>query len=255
MMKLMYSFVFIFFICVSCSNKSEQITTLQTQNDSISQVSNTVDSAQESSCCQLITEEHYGTLKSKFSKNDTLFKIVDFEEARKKLEGVVHWVAISDNDDSMIFPHKINFRNGGEVILFNKDDGFAEYYFTAYYPTEDILLLEGGHASEEAYDLTTGDDISVVGNPDMTYTSLDKTKRIMSYYSGQHSIYVYQERKGSHYVNRFDFRDYLKNCLGFDIDYIVEGFWGDDNVFYFFIPYYNDEGKFLSYRYYKTRVD
>ena len=163
----------------------------------------------------------YNELENKPIQRDTLGEITDYNEAVEMIGGCLEW---QDGPDSYLT--KIITRNGDVVDV-------GDYLgFIAYYPEIDVILFEGGHTSDVAYSLRTGEGREIVGNPDTYYVSDNKEFRISGYFPGQECYtYYVQQKDDESYRNLFEINSYL--FPNSDICYIREGFWLLDNEFYY----------------------
>jgi hypothetical protein len=147
------------------------------------------------------------------------------------LNGVLLWGFVDDAGDIQYsnngnVVHTIYFRNGEKYV--------AEYeqYFVAYYPQEDILLLEGGHASDISYNLTTGEQIEDVGNPQYILFSSTKKNRLNGYFGGQEcSTYFIQQKKENQYKKMIQLDAEFEKLTGIWLCSINDNaFWSDDET-------------------------
>lgn len=78
---------------------------------------------------------------------------------------------------------------------------YSEFYFMAYYPELHLIVGEGGHTSDYSYDLLTGDETEIAGNPDYMYTSKDGSIRLNGWFPGQECVdsYIQQRINGRYY--------------------------------------------------------
>jgi len=195
-----------------------------------------------------ITESEYNKQKKEFYPKDSLTKIADVDKVKDMLKDIVVW---KETPEEGIFPVKINTRDGRTIYQINaENDYFDSYLFTAYFPTEDVILFEGGHSSEWAYNLTTGEEIEITGNPEMSFTSHNKQFKVMGLYNGQMSEYYIQKKTKDSYINLFGLED--SRLEGSYLEYIIEGFWDNKTTFYFICPENGDDERKV---YYKMTID
>lgn len=111
-----------------------------------------------------------------------------------------------------------------------KRTDYEEYdrpIFVSYFPTENIIYLEGGHSSDMSFDLITGEETDLVGLPFYIVPSPKNLFRINGYWSGQEcSYYFIQENNGIAFEKVGDIEnDELCN--------MYTSFWTDDRTFYY----------------------
>src|SRR5690606_27241269 len=122
---------------------------------------------------------------------DSIPYISDLAEATRQLEGRVEfgtWNTATNQVEPATgggIPIRVHAKNGREIEL--KETGYyGEVYFSRYYPTEDIVLFEGGHSSDFSINLKTGEmGAERVGNPDYIRYSPKQLFRLNGYFSGQ----------------------------------------------------------------------
>ena len=165
----------------------------------------------------------YSAKKKAVYKNDTIKAVSDFKIAKKMLKGVVEF---ADDEESQSVK-KIYFRNGSMIDL----EEYSDCYFIAYFPSEDILLCEGGHVSDVSFNLTNGKLREEAGNPSIILHSPEKRFRINGYFSGQDCyFYFIQEKIAGEYVKIIDMDEKLKGqapCV------MGESFWLNENTIYY----------------------
>ena len=124
-------------------------------------------------------------------KKENIQKVTNFQTAKKMLNKIVFFND-NDEDGQAQAIRKLRFRNGKENVYNNSFDGF---YFVAYYPTEDILLAEGGHTTDVSFNLKNGKETEEVGNPDYIETSPNNLFRFNGHYNGQECSSYFIQRK------------------------------------------------------------
>ncbi|MFA4870764.1 MAG: hypothetical protein WC623_21385 [Pedobacter sp.] len=174
-------------------------------------------------------------------------KITDFKLVVKQLAGVVDFKEL----DGYLLVNKINFRNG--TSSGNKDQ-LEECTFVAYFPSEDILLLEGGHTTDVSFDLKTGQKTYDAGNPDLVITSPSGKYRLNRVFEGQECFYHFiQEKKNGWFQKVFELDKTFKKNFNKWLCIIEKGFWTDDNTFYFReVIQFKETGN--VYEYYKVKI-
>jgi len=175
-----------------------------------------------------IQKNDFDKLYAQYYKEYIPKKITDFDSVKKLLNNVVVWLeeqGVDENGNSVTLGHplKINFRNGKTLELINdeslqtiKDLGWGNGDYStlqSYFPDEDILLLHDdgdcGDCGDSSFNLTTGDQTEVAGNPEITYyPPTDKRHRIRGYYNGYVTVYYFQEKQGENYINICSLENY-----------------------------------------------
>lgn len=185
------------------------------------------------------------TQQEKASK--PLEKITDFKTVQRQLDGVVEF----EEMDGYLRVNKINFRNGTSIG--NKDQ-LADCTFAAYFPTEDVLLLEGGHTIDVSFDLKTGQKTYDAGNPDLVSASPSGKYRLNKVFEGQECFYHFlQEKKNGKFQKVFELDKIFNKKFNKWLCVIEKGFWTDDYTFYFReVIQYKETGN--VYEYYKVRI-
>jgi len=149
-----------------------------------------------------IDSKTYLALKEEATTETTTWeKITDLEQAKEMLKGRVIWgrydyethKLVEDEQGELV--HKVMFHDR-EIYSYE----YEESFFIAYYPQEDILLLEVGHSADISFNLTTGEETKDVGNPEYIVFSPSKQYRFNGHFSGQEcSDYFIQKKIGEHY--------------------------------------------------------
>ena len=176
-------------------------------------------------------------------------KITDFASAKKILNGVVEfWDGDEDGESHGL--RRILFRNGATFT--NK---YSEDFFVAYYPSEDIILFEGGHSSDVSFNLKNGKQTEETGNPDYIVTSPDNQYRLNGFFDGQECVsYFIQKNINGHFENviplnsAFVRKDKINLCQANDF------FWSDDNTLFFREVLYFDGEATTKSKYYKVSI-
>jgi len=236
-------FVVIFLVSItllSCYNKNNS--KKQTANIDLVEVENTNDN--RSFDIQQIDSIRYVALKERINiPNINVEKLTDLENVKDILKGRVVWGEYDDETQKMIeheqgeAVYKIIFRNG-KTLSYD-----YEIFFIAYFPQEDILILEGEHYSQIMFNLTTGEEMEDVGNPDFILYSPSKQHRLNMYDNGQISIYFIQEKSDTQYRTTIQLCWDLKEIIGFCPNYIVDAFWQSDTILNFVAIDDNSEQK------------
>jgi hypothetical protein len=169
---------------------------------------------------------HSIRVKSNFKQNP-IEKITNFETAKKMLKGVVFF---NDEDSEIHAVLKIRFRNG-KVNNYNVEN--EQFYFVAYYPTEDILFSEGGHSADLSFNLKNGEETELTGNPEYIVASPNNLFRINGHYEGQQcSSYFIQQKKNGNFQKIIQLDKEFQEQLNFWLCVVGEVFWQNDTTFY-----------------------
>ena len=203
-----------------------------------------------------IDSKTYFALKEKATIPTTSLEVItDFEQAKKMLKGRVIWgkydeewkfVEDENGEEDEELVYKIVFRNGKIYPI-----EYREAFFIAYYPQEDILLLEGGHASDISFNLTTGEETEDVGNPEYIIFSPSKQYRLNGHFGGQEcSDYFIQKKINGHYQKFFQMTSLhgrgnseLEEKIGIWLCYITDAFWQSDTVLNFITVVPDETGR------------
>jgi hypothetical protein len=182
----------------------------------------------------------YNTLYKKYFRQEPQYEVVeDFEVAKDMLQGI----ATFDDEDSHLA--EIKTREGKIINVLEENDYTG---FLAYYPSLDILYLEGGHSSDVSYDLTTGESTELVGIPPAFLTSPNKKFRVSGYWSGQEcSFYFIQEYKNGRFRK-------IGDIVQDDLCNTAAQFWVDDTTLYYELSDYMNESYEGSGKYYKLSI-
>lgn len=177
-----------------------------------------------------------------------LEKITDFKTAKHLLKGIVEFDDSEKYGDAPAVK-KINFKNG--TSLDNQND-FYEAYFIAYFPTEDILLCEGGHSTDVSFDLKSGKQTEETGNPNEFIFSPKNTVRLNSHYGGQEcSAYFIQKKSNNHFEKILQLDKEFEKVTGLWLCTVAEAFWADENTLYLSETNNADENGKLSKLFFK----
>ena len=167
---------------------------------------------------------------------DKLVKLTNFEEVKKLLSGRVQWTNSEMMEDGGAIDN-ITLLNGQKL---NIDENFVDFGFVAYYPSEEIILFEGGHSSDFSISIKTGETIETIGNPDYIVHSPSGKYRINGWFPGQEcSVYFFQEKIGDRYtyLSGFGFGD---DKFGTDLCYYTKFSWINDEQFIYALPDYSN---------------
>ena len=171
-------------------------------------------------------------------QNDTLVYISDFAKAKEMLKAEVTFGGWNDalKVDSTIEGESIafiRFQNGDTI-----NPNYAKYTwdasFVRYYPSERILLMEGGHTSDFSIDLKQGiAQVDLVGNPAYLLSSPSKKYRLNGYFPGQECSEYFIQQKGRNGYQLLARLPLSVTDEGFDLCTLTEIFWKNDHELYF----------------------
>ncbi|MFJ1377291.1 hypothetical protein ACILE8_02840 [Capnocytophaga canimorsus] len=192
-----------------------------------------------------ISEKEFHTAQSKATKSDSIPKITNFAQAEKHLKDIV---TFRKDRDWTHFPQEIRFRNG--LKLDTIYDLLNEIGFAAYFPTEDILLFEGGHSSDVSFNLSNGKETEEVGNPDYVIASPNNKVRLNGFYGGQECVFYFiQQYKNGQWQKTINL-DHIFEKITTKMLCNMSAFWADDTTLYLAHPNYDEQGtmEFIHYK-------
>lgn len=185
----------------------------------------------------------FNRLYDKFKTHEPVpFRVTDIDSIRTLIKGKVE---MEKNEYDIILVHSFKALNGKEKVFLPYTE---EGLLLAYYPEYNFLLMEGGHSSDEGYDLTTGESIYEAGNPATQMFSPQRLYRISGIYGGQEcSTYIIQIANQGERLHKMGniFSETSNVCN------IHRYFWENDHVFYFSEKVYGigyEEGKEKYYK-------
>ena len=185
--------------------------------------------------------------KIKFSPNPIL-KISDYKEAKKLLTGIVDFVESGDSDEYHPIK-KINFRNGTQLISPTEFD----FTFVAYFPTEDILLCEGGHSIDVSYNLKTGKETEETVNPNLIVASPQNKVRLNGNFGGQECYSYFIQRKiNNEFVKIIQLDEKFEKLTKLWLCTIGESFWIDEKTLYLTETDFVENG--IAKQYFKVEI-
>ena len=232
---LMISFVFGLQSCekekkTELENLSK--TEIQKPNDSVKSVSmmKSEKAIQYTIKVEKIDSLQYHSVKKKMvPKKKNLLKITDIKEAKKMLKGIVEF---DEKTPEYPLVTKINFRNGKnskEKLYYE----FEECTFKAYFPSEDILLCEGGHTIDISFNLKNGKETEETGNPDIFVFSPKENFRLNGHFGGQQcSSYFIQKRINNEYVKIIQLDEEFEKLTKIWLCIIGDSFWADEKTLF-----------------------
>lgn len=196
-----------------------------------------------------ISKEDFLSAKDKApALRDSIQKITDLQVVSNLLKDVVEF-SLDENGNTTDFVKKINYRSGVSETF---DDEYSDNYFVAYFPTEDILLCEGGHSSDISYSLQNGKNQYEIGNPDYIIASPQNTIRVNGSFGGQECIdyFIQQYRNGS-WLKTINLNEIFNKMTKKWLCYFDKYFWADEKTFYFSVEDYENDAENPEKIYYK----
>lgn len=178
---------------------------------------------------------------------DTLVYFEDMDMVKQLLRNKVTFGGVNEASNKIdtlipgLWVAKILFQNGDSLLAENEDE-LLWMNFVRYYPSEQILLMEGGHSSDYSFDLKNGNrGADKVGNPDYIVYSPSKQFRLNGWFPGQEcSDYFLQIKKGTDYVYYSAIPMDLSK-QSFDLCTIKDIFWQTDEQLYFRNTFFTDQ--------------
>ncbi|MFJ1473703.1 hypothetical protein ACILE9_05505 [Capnocytophaga cynodegmi] len=192
-----------------------------------------------------ISEKEFHTAQSKATKSDSIPKITNFAQAEKHLKDIV---TFRKDRDWTHLPQEIRFRNGTKLDTIY--DLLNEIGFAAYFPTEDIVLFEGGHSSDVSFNLSNGKETEEVGNPDYVIASPNNKVRLNGFYGGQECVFYFiQQYKNGQWQKTINL-DHIFEKITTKMLCNMSAFWTDDTTLYLAHPNYDEQGtmEFIHYK-------
>jgi len=200
---------------------------------------------------QIDAERYYSSKEITNTQIVELEKITDGKHVKEMLKGVVIWDEADKHGNMML--RKIIFRNGK---TYTATDG-NELFFIAYYPMENILLLEGGHTADASFHLYSGEERDDVGNPEYFLFSPLGQYRLNGYFSGQDcSYYFIQENIDGIFVKIIQLnspyrKTEFENKTGICLCRMIDAFWESGTVMNFVTAVPDEAGQQENKQYYQ----
>lgn len=188
------------------------------------------------------------------ASNDTIAYVSDFEQARELLKGRITFGGWNDAEkrvDSLLDDQQvaaIRF-NSGDSIPMNKVMSFWDTWFVSYFPSEDLVLFEGGHSSDFSVDLRRGlVGADTAGNPSYIRFSPTKKYRLNGWFPGQECSDYFIEKL----VNgNYQYHSPIPTHIGSDdflLCNITDIFWVSDTEMYFRNTFFMDDDRLGFFR-------
>lgn len=241
-----YCFTLVLWLCTACQQNQAKITEGAPANEVNPKEKPTTDSLVfQDKMIRIYKIDSISFFKGKEQADyhrDTIASISDINVVKKLLQGRVKFAGYSPDKpmeiDTLVVGNslaQVKF-NDGRVVEAGKTDGtidLLENVFVKYFPSEEILLLEGGHTTDQALDLRQGKwHIEEIGNLDYVYFSKHKKYRLNGMFNGQEcSSYFLQKEENGNYLTYAQIPlDWVDN---FELCTLKEIFWKDDQQLYF----------------------
>jgi len=155
-----------------------------------------------------IKKTHYNKLfKTAYKQQSKPKKIGNLDSIKTILKNRVEWGDDTNEYERDDFIKSITTETGQKLRLndISNDYGFNKGW-SGYYPEYDILLLEGGHSSDMAFSIKTGETDITIGNPEYMIASPKNTYRLNGTYSGQECVlYFFQKKVNGEFTYLTDF--------------------------------------------------
>lgn len=241
-------FSLLFLVFISCDKKTQESQTIapEIKIDTLKAPDSIIDLPEIKGSYSFSVEEmdsvsFITTKKMAPQKRPKPEKISDFKTVKKLLNSVVEFDDSEKYGDAPAVK-KINFKNG---TSFSNEDDFYEAYFIAYFPSENILLCEGGHSTDVSFNLKNGKLTEETGNPNEILTSPNNKFRLTSHYGGQEcSAYIIQKNNNGDFEKILQLDEYFEKITKLSLCIIKENFWLDDATLFFSSTLPDKNGKF-----------
>lgn len=192
-----------------------------------------------SSKLRQISEEEYTNRKkeSEHLRHKPYEVVSDIGEAQKMLGKRLKTFDIKEEDTDFSYrEYEITFKDGTKKRL------DSDYSFVAYFPQLEILLFEGGHGSDQPFDLNNSNDGVTfmdfphrikIGNPFDHIISPNKLFRINGFFDGQDCLLRFLE-KWNKPNKKYEFINWLwgENNI-YEFCYATDCFWINNNTVLF----------------------
>ncbi|MBD1421545.1 hypothetical protein [Sphingobacterium chuzhouense] len=194
-----------------------------------------------------INKDQFSSAKQQEKFSKPAEKVIDYKTVQKQLAGIVDFYEA----DGYLGINKINFRNGA---LVEDEEQLRECSFVAYFPADDILLLEGGHTTDVSFNLGTGQSTYDAGNPGTATVSPRGEYRLNRVFEGQQCFeHFIQKKQRGKFQKIAGLNEIFEKKTGKWLCVIEKEFWTDDHTLYFgLVAEYKDDGN--EYEYYKVKI-
>lgn len=221
----------LFFSCNKKTEKSEEIV-VEPKVDTVKNVTEIQDSDESltySISVEKIDSVAFFKAKKNAPRKKAVEKITDFKIAKKLLGGIVEFEPVDESENYQAVK-KIYFRNGKKLENRNDFDGET---FVAYFPSEDILLCEGGHTSDMSFNLKNGKRTEETGNPDVISASPKNNFRLNGYFGGQECFsYFLQKKVNGEFQKIIQLDEEFEKITKHWLCTVAENFWADEQTLY-----------------------
>lgn len=221
----------LFFSCNKKTEESEEIV-VEPKVDTVKNVTEIQDSDESltySISVEKIDSVAFFKAKKNAPRKKAVEKITDFKIAKKLLAGIVEFEPVDESENYQAVK-KIYFRNGNKLENRNDFDGET---FVAYFPSEDILLCEGGHTSDMSFNLKNGKRTEETGNPDVISASPKNNFRLNGYFGGQECFsYFLQKRVNGEFQKIIQLDEEFEKITKHWLCTVAENFWADEQTLY-----------------------
>lgn len=198
-----------------------------------------------------IKEDAFKLVQSKKrGRAEELEKITDFDEIKAALVGRVTWRDLPEEVYGLIMDSLI--LENGRVLVINERSN--DYGVVAYFPSEEILLFYGGHSSDFAISVATGEELEMIGNPEYIIESPNKKVRLAGYFPGQEcDAYSFQEFREGRWQFLTNFGS-ESEVIGWNVCQFIAFYWIDDSQFVFSYLDYLSGSEQGEIRYFKGEI-
>lgn len=221
----------LFFSCNKKTEESEEIV-VEPQVDTVKNVTEIQDSDESltySISVEKIDSVAFFNAKKNAPRKKEVEKITDFKIAKKLMGGIVEFEPVDESENYQAVK-KIYFRNGKKLENRNDFDGET---FVAYFPSEDILLCEGGHTSDMSFNLKNGKRTEETGNPDVISASPKNNFRLNGYFGGQECFsYFLQKKVNGEFQKIMQLDEEFEKITKHWLCTVAENFWADEQTLY-----------------------
>ncbi|MBJ2175856.1 SH3 domain-containing protein [Aureibaculum sp. A20] len=147
---------------------------------------------------ETISENEFKAYHAKSIQNKSdRYEVTDNAKIKSLLLNKATWTPLDDLNEYLILD-ALKLDNG-QYLKINQESN--DYSVIAYYPSEEILLFEGGHTSDYSISIKTGETLTTVGNPEYIIKSAYDDLQLNGHFPGQEcSNYFFQEIKDGSFM-------------------------------------------------------
>ena len=143
------------------------------------------------------------------------------------------------------------FSNGKSLSKLNQD----YFSFIAYYPTEDILVCEGGHTCDVTFNMRNGAGTEATGNPAYMVRNQEGSYQLTGAFGGQECVsYLIQKNSDTGYVNILDIGWGDENRETPDICLIDAAYWGQEKQLFIYAQIFDNKIQRPRMAYYRLTL-